>query len=377
MKPATYAVLNLQALAHNLAKVREYAKGAQVMAVIKANGYGHGLQRVAKALEDADAFAVARVDEAMRLREAGIAKRIVVLEGFTCVEELQQILDDQVDFVIHSFAQLEMLENHTDTQTASVWLKLDTGMNRLGFTVTEFDEVYQRLDKCQCVSGPIQLMTHLANADIRTDQKTVNQLALFDTTVSSYSGERSIANSAGVLAWQQTHADWVRPGIMLYGVSPFTDNDGSVFGLQSVMSLHSSLLAVKPVNTNETIGYGGQWLCKKPTLLGVIAAGYGDGYPRQVAAGTPVLVNNIRVPIIGRVSMDMMTVDLQDCPNAKVGDPVILWGSGLPVEEIAGYADTIPYTLLCGITQRVQIIENVQTDKPTSQSLSTDSSSCV
>jgi alanine racemase len=220
-------------------------------------------------------------------------------------------------------------------------------------------------------------MTHLANADMRKDQKTLNQLALFDTIVSAYSVAKTIANSAGILAWQETHKDWVRPGIMLYGVSPFADNDGSVFDLQPVMSLHSRLLAVKQINTNETVGYGGQWQCKKPTLLGVIAAGYGDGYPRQAVAGTPVLVNNVRVPIIGRVSMDMITVDLQECPNAVAGDPVILWGVGLPVEEIAGYTDTIPYTLLCGITQRVQIIENECVDQSASKLLSTDSSSCA
>ena len=363
MKPATYAVLNLEALAHNLNTVREFADGAKVMAVIKANGYGHGLLRVAKALSGADAFAVARVEEAMRLREAGIRQRIVVLEGFACAEELEHLIDHDIDVVIHNFEQLQGLENCSHPGVISVWLKIDTGMNRLGFEVSDFAGVYQRLQNCPKVLSPIQLMTHLANADKKQDQKTAMQIALFEDAVGDCPGDKSIANSAGILAWQQARKNWVRPGIMLYGVSPFAESDGRVFGLRPVMSLRSRLLAVKQIDTGQTVGYGGQWVCKKPTLLGVIAVGYGDGYPRQVKAGTPVLVNNVRVPVIGRISMDMMTVDLQDCSDAVAGDSVTLWGEGLPVEEIAGYADTIPYTLLCGITQRVQIVEEDVSDQ--------------
>lgn len=367
MRPSTYVLLNLQALSDNLDKVREYAPNTQVLAVIKANGYGHGLLRVAKSLADANAFAVARADEAMCLRSGGISKRIVVLEGFSCNEELIWMLENRVDVVIHSYNQVQQLEKYSGSKTTAVWLKLDTGMNRLGFSTADFVAVYRRLKDSPCVEEPMQLMTHLANADIRSDQKTAIQVVLFKEAIGAYSGEQSIANSAGVLAWPQAHKDWVRPGIMLYGVSPFAETDGRVFGLRPVMSLVSRLLTVKQINVGDTVGYGGHWCCKKSTLLGVIAAGYGDGYPREVMAGTPVLINNIKVPIIGRVSMDMITVDLQDCQNVKPGDSVTLWGKGLPVEELAGYANTIPYTLLCGITQRVGVIEVASTDSPTTK----------
>ena len=362
MRPAAYAVMDLKALAHNLAKAREYAHNAKVMAVIKANAYGHGLVRVAEALQGVDAFAVARVEEALWLRNAGITQRIAVLEGFTCVEELEQLLVNGFEAVIHSHEQLDILEQCTIPGQLPVWLKLDTGMNRLGFQHTDFAKIYERLMACSTVVNPIAFMTHLANADDRLDDKTLKQIALFNETVSAYQGERSIANSAGVLAWKQSLADWVRPGILLYGVSPFADCDGQSLGLKPVMSLWSRLVAIKQIAEGETVGYGGQWVCEKPTLLGVAAVGYGDGYPRQAVSGTPVLVNNVRVPLIGKVSMDMITVDLQNCPDAVVGDPVTLWGESLPVEEVAGFAGTIPYTLLCSITQRVQIVEENETE---------------
>ena len=200
-------------------------------------------------------------------------------------------------------------------------------------------------------------MTHLANADDRDDNKTLKQIALFNQAVERYPGERSIANSAGVLGWSESLTDWIRPGIMLFGVSPFTNSNGKQLGVKAVMSLHSRLIAVKRIEKGDAVGYGSSWICRKSTLMGVAAVGYGDGYPRHAESGTPVLVNGIRVSLIGRVSMDMITVDLENCPDAKPGDSVTLWGDGLPVEEVAGYADTIPYTLICGITQRVQIVE--------------------
>jgi len=200
-------------------------------------------------------------------------------------------------------------------------------------------------------------MTHLANADDKNDDKTLKQISLFNETVAGFSGERSIANSAGILGWKQSLTDWVRPGVMLYGISPFLDSTGEQLGLKPVMELHSQLIALKQIEAGDTVGYGGSWTCKKPTTLGVVAIGYGDGYPRYAKAGTPVLVNGQRVPLVGRVSMDMITVDLETQPDAKPGDPVILWGGDLPVEEIALWADTISYTLVCGVTQRVQLVE--------------------
>lgn len=363
MTPAAYAVLDLDALAHNLEKARRCAPNAKVMAVIKANGYGHGLVRIAQALQAADGFAVARVDEGVRLRKTGVNNRIVVLQGFTCAEELDVLLHYQLESVVHSHAQLALFAGRTEREQLTVWLKLDSGMNRLGFKAKEFAEVYRQLVACPIVRKPVNLMTHLANADDRHDDTTLRQLRLFNDTVANLPGERSIANSAGILGWPQALADWVRPGVMLYGISPFPDSTGPELGLKPVMSLHSRLIAVKQLEQGERVGYGVGWLCEKATTLGVVAIGYGDGYPRYARVGTPVLVNGRRVPLIGRVSMDMIAVDLAAAPGAKPGDPVTLWGDGLAVEEIAACADTIPYTLVCGITPRVQIVE-AETAKP-------------
>jgi len=363
MIPAAYAVINLDAVQHNLQRVRSYAPDAKIMAVIKANGYGHGLLRIAEALQNVDAFAVARVDEGVRLRKAGIKNRIAVLEGFTCAEELDELINYRLDAVVHSFAQLEILESRTEQGACAIWLKLDTGMNRLGFKPKEFNAVYQRLNRCSIIRQPISLMTHLANADDKQDTTTLKQIRLFNDTLAMLPpglgllNDRSIANSAGILAWKEALTDWVRPGVMLYGISPFPDSTGEQLGLKPIMSLHSRLIAVKPIAKGDKVGYSGSWVCEKPTTLGVVAIGYGDGYPRYAKAGTPVLINGQRVPLIGRVSMDMITVDLATQPHALPGDPVTLWGDGLAVEEIALCADTIPYTLVCGVTQRVQIVE--------------------
>ena len=357
MTPAAYAVLDLDAVGHNLSKVRDIAPNAKIMAVIKANGYGHGLLHIAAALQQVDAFAVARVDEGIRLRKAGFNNRIAVLEGFTGVEELDELLHYQLDTVVHSSTQLDILEAGKEQGQISVWLKLDTGMNRLGFKAKEFSSAYQRLSQCALVQQPISLMTHFASADDVNDDQTLKQINLFNETVAGFSCERSLANSAGILGWESSLSDWVRPGVMLYGISPFPDSTGNQLGLKPVMALHSRLIAVKQIGTGDTVGYSGSWICQKPTTLGVAAIGYGDGYPRHAKAGTPVLVNGRRVPLIGRVSMDMITVDLENQPDAKPGDLVTLWGEGLPVEEIARWADTIPYTLVCGVTQRVQLVE--------------------
>lgn len=328
------------------------------MALVKANGYGHGMLRIAEALQNVDAFAVARADEGIRLRKAGLKNRIVVLEGFTCSEELDSLLEHQLEPVLHSNTQLDILEVRKEQGQLAAWMKLDTGMNRLGFKAKDFNKTYQRLTKCSIVKQPINLMTHLANADDQSDDKTLAQINLFNETIEGYPGERSIANSAGILGWSQSLSHWVRPGVMLYGISPFPERTGQELGLKPVMSLHSRLIAVKHIEAGDTVGYGGRWICEKSTTLGVVAIGYGDGYPRYAKSGTPVLVNGKRVPLVGRVSMDMITVDLATQPGAKPGDDVILWGEGLAIEEIARCADTIPYTLACGVTQRVQVIES-------------------
>jgi len=355
MKLGAYAVINLVSAKHNLLKVRDYAPNAKIMAVIKANAYGHGLLSMAEALQQADGLAVARAYEGIRLRQAGFTHRITVLEGFVCEQELNDLIQYDLDVVVHSAGQVDILEKYQGSKTISIWLKLDTGMNRLGFKAVGYVSAYTRLLACTQVKQPIFLMTHLSSADDKDSQETLRQVALFKETVKNYPGEKSIANSAGLISCSESLTDWVRPGIMLYGVSPFESSKGSELGLKPVMSLHSRLIAVKKINAGESVGYAGTWTASKDTVLGVVAIGYGDGYPRYAKSGTPVLVNGIKVSLVGRVSMDMITVDLSDLSNAKAGDPVTLWGEGLAVEEIASYADTIPYTLLCGITQRVEI----------------------
>ncbi len=356
MKSATYAVLNFKAVQQNLAVVRRHAPLARIMAVIKANGYGHGLLRIAHAVQQADAFAVARMEEAIQLREAGFAQRILLLEGISCAAELQAVVNYQLEQVVHCAEQIELLEQWQGAEKQVVWLKVDTGMNRLGFKPGAFESAYHRLQNCTAVDSQIHLMTHLANADDTTDLMTLKQLDLFNQTVQNFLGQRSVANSAGILGWTQTVSDWVRPGLMLYGMSPFVDKTAQQLGLKPLMSVYSKLIAIKSLQAGERVGYSGTWMCDKPTRLGVVAIGYGDGYPRHAKSGTPVLINGQRVPLVGRVSMDMLTVDITTQPTAKIGDCVTLWGDGLPIEEIAACADTIPYTLTCGITQRVKIL---------------------
>ncbi len=346
------AILDLPALSHNLTRVRQLAPGRRIMAVIKANGYGHGMVKIAEALREADAFAVACLDEAVILREAGITHPLVLLEGFFDASELRLLTHHQLTTVVHHEDQLAILERSRLDAPLPVWIKVDSGMHRLGLAPTKLAEIWKRLTAC----GSLQVlgfMTHLANADYRNDPLTLLQLKNFTEAVDAYPGQHSIANSAAILNWPQTHGDWVRPGIMLYGVSPFADSSGASHGLKPVMSLHSRLMAVNHFQRGDRIGYGGEWECPEDMPVGVVAIGYGDGYPRHAKAGTPVLVNNKRAPLIGRVSMDMICVDLRGQAQARSGDPVCLWGEALPVEEVARYAGTIPYELLCRVTSRV------------------------
>ncbi len=355
MTRATRAVINLSALRHNLSLARRYAPGARVMAIIKANGYGHGSVAVAQALHQADAFGVACLDEAISLREAGISQAIVLLEGVVHAADLNLVRGYELELVIHHPDQITMLEQGRG-RPIPIWLKMDTGMHRLGVVPHQIEDMLQRLEQLDSVAKPIRLMTHLANADDRQDNTTHQQLARFDAATAGLTREASIANSAGILGWPGSHRDWVRPGIMLYGVSPFVDSQAAEHELQPVMSLESELIAVNRHQQGDPVGYGGTYRCPEDMTVGVVAIGYGDGYPRHAPSGTPVLVNGQRVPLIGRVSMDMICVDLRNCAHAGIGDPVVLWGPGLPVEEIAACAQTIGYELLCRVTQRVPLI---------------------
>jgi alanine racemase len=324
------------------------------MAVIKANAYGHGLVPVARALDAADAFAVARINEAVALREAGVKTPILLLEGVFDGEQLAAAAAGGFELVIHTQEQIDLLMAAPRDARFKVWLKLDSGMNRLGFKAAEFRAAYAALSKAPALKAPLNLITHLAYADTPELPATAEQLMVFDTATRSLAGERSLESSAALLCFPDSQADWVRPGLLLYGVSPFRGSNGADHGVRPVMTLRSQIIAVKELVVGDRVGYSGDWTATRPTRLAIAAVGYGDGYPRSACSGTPVLVNGEHAALVGRVSMDMIAIDTTDVLRApKVGDPVVLWGEGLPIEEVAICAETIPYTLLCGINQRV------------------------
>jgi alanine racemase len=259
--------------------------------------------------------------------------------------------------VIHEATQLDLLRQVPVKTPLLVWLKVDTGMHRLGFSPEAIPEVLANLCRCRAVASIVGLMSHLANADQAEDSLTALQLETFNR-ISAPGLARSIANSAAIMAYPQTHFDWVRPGLMLYGASPFANCVGAAMNLKPVMTLKSRLIAIHHLRAGDKVGYGAAWTCPEPMTVGVAAIGYGDGYPRHAASGTPVLVNGCPAPLVGRVSMDMITLDLRGQPEARVGDPVIAWGSGLPVEEVALHAATVPYELLCQVATRVPRVRN-------------------
>jgi len=349
------AVIDTHALRHNLRTIRERARGARVMAVVKANAYGHGLIPTALALAEADAFAVARLEEGLALRAAGITQPIVLLEGVFAPEHLLEAARHGFDLVVHDPLQIELLEEYSGAARFLIWIKIDTGMNRLGFRPEEFPNALARIQRLQPAPLEIRLLTHLARADESDDTMTREQLARFKNATAGLDYAVSIANSAGLFGRVQLGCDWVRPGLALYGASPFEERSSSELGLHPVMSLETSVIATRKVATGETVGYGGAWRASHDSVIAIVAAGYGDGIARNLAGGTPVLIDGQRAPLVGRVSMDMIAVDITTLNDIHVGTPAVLWGVGLPVEEIARYAATIPYELLCGVSQRVPL----------------------
>lgn len=345
------ALLDPVALRQNLDVVRRQAPGARIMAVVKANAYGHGLPWAAGVLANgADAFGVASVEEGIILRQAGIAKPVCLLEGIYSPDEIPLIVQHRLSPVLHHEGQIAWLESATVTPPIDVWIKIDTGMHRLGLPASAFRGVLERLRRCAGVAT-IRAMSHLACADEPARAETRRQIDCFLKLTNGTGLERSLANSAGIVAWPACHLEWVRPGIMLYGGVPVTAATDAV--LKPVMTLASELIAVHSRRKGEAIGYGGDYVCPQDMPVGVAAIGYGDGYPRHAKTGTPVLVNGRRAVLIGRVSMDMITIDLRAQPDARMGDPVVLWGAGLPIEEIATNAGTLSYELLCHVTGRV------------------------
>ncbi|MEA3413872.1 MAG: alanine racemase [Pseudomonadota bacterium] len=336
-----------RALQHNLARVREAASGSRVMAVVKANAYGHGALAASSALSAADAFAVANIAEALRLREGGVSHPILSLQGCRDSAELELADVHDIWIAVQRPGQIEMLEQASPSRPLRVWLKLNTGMNRLGLPAGEAAGWHGRLQGLQSVRDDIVLMTHLACADDRDDPATRRQTNAFDRAVAGLPGEQSIANSAGVLAFPETHRDWVRPGIMLYGSTPFPGTRPADNGLVPAMTFSAPLLAVDTRRRGDAIGYGGAWMCPEDMPVGVAAIGYADGYPRHAPAGTPVFVNGNLARLVGRVSMDMITIDLRGIEQPRVGDEVVGWGTAPGVDEVASAAGTIGYELLC------------------------------
>ncbi|ASQ46468.1 alanine racemase [Legionella clemsonensis] len=356
MARPTRVQIDATALLHNLNFIKRRAPNSEIIAMVKANAYGCGLSSVAPVLEGrVRAFGVACLEEAMAIRDLGIRSDCVLFQGIFNPEELQVVATQQFQCVIHQPHQLQWLLAKPLPNKIKVWVKVNTGMHRLGFAPQNVHEIISTLKACPWVHPEIGLMTHLACADEPDNPSNQHQLKIFkELDLPAGKIIKSISNSAAILALPETHADVVRPGIMLYGVSPFANQTGQELGLMPVMRFVSAISAIHHYPAQVRIGYGGTWQTNRPSVIGVVAVGYGDGYPRHIAQNTPVWVNGMQVPIVGRVSMDMLTVDLTHCSEVKIGDPVELWGQHIPVESIALSAGTIAYELLCQFSPRVR-----------------------
>jgi alanine racemase len=345
------ARIDSAALRHNLAVARRRAPRSRVWAVVKANAYGHGLSRAAKALA-ADGLGLIELEAALELRRIGENRPILLMQGFYSQKELEPIAANAITTVVHDEEQLAMLERARLPAKVRVYAKLNTGMNRLGFAEAEFPRALARLRAC---AGDITLMTHFADADGARGVRW--QLERFEAATAGAGLPRSLANSAAVLRYPEAHSEWVRPGIMLYGCSPFADEGAEKLGLKPVMTLSSELIAVRELREGDSVGYGCIFTAPAPMRIGIVACGYADGYPRHAPIGTPVLVCGKRTRTVGRVAMDMLFADLTGIPEAAVGSPVTLWGEGLSADEVAASAGTVSYELLCALSPRVAVSE--------------------
>jgi alanine racemase len=349
------ARIDTAALRANFERIREAAAGRRVIAVVKANGYGHGAVTVACALDSADAFGVARLEEGIELRAAGIHQPILLLEGMVTREQLQEAAVHRLDLVVHEPSQVALLEDWRGPPFA-LWLKLDTGMHRLGFPAANAAALLARLRALAVPASQLRVMTHFACADERNSPVTREQVARFVAATAPLGLETSLCNSAGLLGWPEVRGDWVRPGLSLYGVSPFAGESAASLGLRPVMTLTSTVIATRQVARGECVGYGAQWRAPRDSRVAILAAGYADGLLRGMSGGASVQIRGSRAPLVGRVSMDMIAVDVTDSPAVEVGDSAELWGSAMPVEEAAAHAGTLAYELLCGVSQRVELV---------------------
>jgi alanine racemase len=349
-----HATISHAALRHNYARAKLAAPHAQVLAVVKANGYGHGLERVARALPQADGFATLEIDGAIALRNRGFQGTILLLEGFFDAADLRAVQNADLATVVHSEEQVRMIEAEKPTRRFDVWFKINTGMNRLGFPVSAARRWLERVERTG-VARSITLMTHFANADLASGVE--EEMRRFNECTRGIALPRSLANSAAIFAHPDAHGDVVRQGITLYGASPFADRLANALGVRPAMTLASEVIAIQELRPGDTVGYGSDFVCEVPMRVGVVACGYADGYPRHAPSGTPVLVAGGRTKTVGRVSMDMIAVDLRPVPGAHVGSPVVLWGEGIPVDEVAMAAGTVGYELLCAVAPRVRVEE--------------------
>lgn len=339
--------IDTDALTHNLSVVRKYAPKSKVLAMVKADGYGHGLLLAAKAFASSDALGVAILSEALQLRDAGIALPIVVMRGFDDQSELGVMIERQITPVIHRQDQVECLMSQSLEQPIDIWLKVDTGMRRLGFSVEQAKACYDQLSGNNNIRS-IVVLTHFANAD-EVDGGVFTQQQIQNFNQLDIDSEKSLANSAAILRFPHTHQDWVRPGIMLYGASPFNHQPACDFDLKPAMIFASQVIAVKNLKQGDVVGYGSTYVCPQDSQIAIIGAGYGDGYPRHAKNGAPVLIAGKQCPLVGRVSMDMIAVDVSGVRQVKVGDDAILWGNGLPAETVAASSETIAYELFTSV----------------------------
>jgi len=340
------------ALRHNLGAARRRAPRSRIWAVVKANAYGHGLARAARALAAAEGLALIELEAALELRRSGERRPILLLQGFFSPEELEPIAAHSLTTVVHDPEQLAMLEKFRPSAKIPAYLKLNTGMNRLGFDEGGFRDALERLRRC---AGEITLMTHFADADGKRGVQWQGER--FKAMTEGVKLPCSLANSAAILRYPDAHEDWVRPGIMLYGCSPFPDESAEALGLKPAMTLTSELIAVRELRPSDSVGYGCTFTAGTPMRVGIVACGYADGYPRHAPTGTPILVRGGRTRTVGRVAMDMLFADLTGIPEAAVGSPATLWGEGLPADEVAASAGTVSYELLCAVTPRVPVSE--------------------
>ena len=352
MHRKTEALIDLDAIRENYALAGRLAPQSKSIAVIKADAYGHGMLRVAEALQDVvPAFAVATIDEALELRGAGISTPLLVLEGVNSVEACEMAAANDLSLVVHSHEQVSGLLQAKLASPVSVWLKVDTGMHRLGLSPGDLKPA---LDRLHAGGRNVSVLcTHLACADDLSSDVTREQIEIFLACTSGQNLPLSISNSAGILAWPQSHADWNRPGYMLYGNTPMTTDVESARGLRPAMILRSEIIAIREIAVGEAVGYGGCWQATRSSKIATVACGYADGYPRHAPNGTPTLVNGRVAPLVGTVSMDMITLDLTEHENVAVRDSVELWGRGVAVNDVAANCGTIGYELLTGVTPRV------------------------